>query len=159
EIYVNDFGGGWRQSPGAITWLRRTEAATKIRRRKSATATGPSAGVKKRLLQLPQQFGAEWQASVRQPPTWVGGHGLPQRPWSILVIDSAQQLVVAQDMVTSHPTPEKVFDLLAQGMERPLIGTPHRPREIQVLDDPIWEAIRPDLEEIGVDCIFRAELD
>jgi tetratricopeptide (TPR) repeat protein len=160
-VYLEDFGGGWRQTPGAITWLRSATAAAKRRKRKrkSDAAIGPTAAVKERLLRLPQRFGTEWQASVHPLPTWVEELGFPQRPWAVMTVDHTEHTVIGQDMIVECPTVEQVFDRLAAAMERPLIGLAHRPSEIQVLDEPVWETIRPHLEEIGVDCIFRSELD
>lgn len=157
ETYFDEFIGGWRQTPGAITWLRRVVADSKLRRK--TTHVGPTARVKKRLLKLPQRFGAEWQSSVQHLPTWLEEAGGVHRPWSILAVDSSERLILGQEMVLAQPTAEAVFDLLAKAMEQPLAGKPHRPSEIQVYEHPIWEEIRPHLEEIGVDCINRTELD
>jgi tetratricopeptide (TPR) repeat protein len=157
--YVNDLGGGWRQTPGAFTWLRRVVADSKSRKRGARAAVGPTADQKKRLLKVPQRFGAEWQASVHLLPTWVEEAGGIHRPWTIIAVDSSERLILGQEMVIEPPTGAAVFDLLAKSMERPFAGEPHRPSEIQVREEALWEEIRPHLEEIGVDCIYRAELD
>jgi tetratricopeptide (TPR) repeat protein len=157
EFYCEEFAGGWRQTPGAITWLRSVVAESKLR--KKFTRVGPTAQVKKRLLNLPQRFGAEWQSSIRRLPAWFHeGNGL-HRPWSILAIDASGHPILGQELVIEQPTAAAVFDLLAKAMEKPLVGEPGRPSEIQVLEGPIWEEIRPHLEEIGVDCIDRTELN
>jgi tetratricopeptide (TPR) repeat protein len=158
-VYLEDFSGGWRQTPGAITWLRCAVAESKSRKRGARAAVGPTAEVKKSLLRLPQRFGTEWQASIHRLPTWVEEAGTMYRPWSILAVDYSEHLILGQEMVVERPTAATVFDQLVQTMERPAIGEPHRPSEIQVREEPLWEEIRPHLEEIGVDCIYRTELD
>jgi hypothetical protein len=160
EVYRSDFIGGWRQSPGAITWLRSVEVETaRAASPKNRKVIGPTAAVKKRLLKVDQQFGTEWQASIDRLPTWVEESGHPVRPWSMLVVDHSEHLIIGQEMIASEPTPEQMFDHIVRSIEKPLIGKPHRPSEIQVLETPLWETIRPHLQEIGIDCIYRTELD
>lgn len=160
EVYRSDFIGGWRQTPGAITWLRKVEVeAARAASPKNRKVVGPTAAVKKRLLKVNQQFGTEWQASIDRLPTWVEEYGHPVRPWSMLVVDHSEHLIIGQEMVASEPTSAQMFDHIVHSIEKPLIGKPHRPSEIQVLETPLWEEIRPHLQEIGIDCIYRTELD
>ena len=160
EVYRSDFIGGWRQTPGAITWLRRVEVETaRATGSRARRVVGPTVAVKKRLLKVTQRFGTEWQSSVDRLPTWIEEKGQPVRPWSMLVVDHSEHLILGQEMVASEPTPEQMFDHIVRTIEKPLIGEPHRPSEIQVREAPLWEAIRPHLEEIGIDCIYRPELD
>jgi len=156
-LYLSDFGGGWRQTPGAITWLRKTIDAEA--RRPGKPPAGPTATVIKQLEKLPQNYGIIWQASISRVPTWLRDGELMVRPWSILIVDHTEHLIVGQELVTQEPTPDQIFDHLARTMRKPLVGKGHRPSEIQVRDDPFWRAVQPHLEEIGVDCIFRTELE
>jgi hypothetical protein len=52
-----------------------------------------------------------------------------------------------------------LFDHLARVMRHPAAGKRHRPSEIQVRDEAVWNAVQPHLQEIGVDCIYRSELE
>ncbi len=156
-IFLSDFGGGWRQTPGAITWLRETIAAERRHTKKSPA--GPTPAVKKQLAKIPQTYGVIWQAAVSRLPTWLRDGELLTRPWSILIVNHAEHLIVGQELVTDEPTAELVFDRVAQAMRKPLAGKKQRPSEIQVRDESVWRALQPHLEEIGVDCIFRSDLE
>lgn len=156
-LYLADFGGGWRQTPGAITWLRNTVDGES--RRPGKPTVGPTAAATKPLEKLPQNYGVIWQAAVSRVPTWLRDGELMVRPWSILIVNHSDHLIIGQELVTQEPTPELVFDHVARAMRKPLAGKGHRPSEIQVRDEPLWNAVRPHLEEIGVDCIFRTELE
>jgi hypothetical protein len=46
-----------------------------------------------------------------------------------------------------------------QAMQYPAAGEPHRPTELQVRPDERWEALRPHLDEIGVNLAGAEELD
>jgi hypothetical protein len=157
QIYVADFGGGWKQTPGAITWLRQSAGAAPGRPGKGPA--GPTDAVKKQLERLPQSYGTIWQVAVSRVPTWMRDGEQMVRPWSILIVNHSEHLIIGQELVTQVPTAEAMFDYLARAMRQPLAGKSHRPSEIQVRDEPLWNAVQPHVEEIGVDCIFRHELE
>ncbi|HLJ10544.1 MAG TPA: hypothetical protein VKU82_05110 [Planctomycetaceae bacterium] len=155
-LYAVDFSGGWKQTSGAITWLRRAVTANP---KPAKQALGPTAESKKRLVRLPQVYGSIWQATVTRVPTWLHVGRSLVRPWSTLVVDQTAHSILLQELAAQEPTAEMLFDCLARAMRKPLVGKSHRPSEIQVRDEPIWETLLPHLQEIGVDCIFRPELD
>lgn len=156
-LYVQDFAGGWRQTPGAISWLRgicEGEAAGPAR-----PPTGPTPAAKKKLAALPQRYGAIWQAVVTRVPAWLRDGERLVRPWLVLIVNYSSHQIIGHELVSAEPTSELLFDRLARAMLTPMSGAAHRPSEVQVREDPLWSAIRPHLEEIGVDCIFRTELE
>lgn len=156
-LYVNDLAHAWKQTPGAITWLRKAIAdSTGISPRPAA---GPTAPVKKQLLRVVQSYGTIWQASVSRLPTWLHDGDRLVRPWSILVVDHTAHKIIWQEVVTHEPDAAMLFDCLAQAMRKPQYGRAHRPSEIQVRDEPIWNALQAHLQEVGVDCIYRPELE
>lgn len=156
-LYVEDFAGGWKQTPGAITWLRqRADAATKKPRKAPA---GPTAAAKKQLMQLEQKYGAVWQVAVTRVPTWLRDGAILVRPWSILIVDHTEHLIIGQDLASEQPSAAALFEHLAKAMQRPLAGKSHRPSEVQVRDEPLWNELQAHLEEIGIDCIFRSQLE
>jgi tetratricopeptide (TPR) repeat protein len=157
HVYLMDFGGGWKQTPGAITWLRRMFEEESRRTKKSST--GPTAAVKKQLARLGQRYGAVWQATVGRVPAWMRDGEVMVRPWSLLIVNHSDHEIVGRQLVNREPTADMLFDVLSRAMRKPLAGKAHRPSEIQVREDPLWRAIQPHLEEIGVDCIFRGELE
>jgi tetratricopeptide (TPR) repeat protein len=156
-LYVADFGGGWKETPGAITWLRQAVRSARGRSRKAPV--GPTAAAKQQLARLPQSYGTIWQAAVSRVPTWMRDGEEMVRPWSILIVNHSEHLIIGQELVTQEPTAEVVFDYLLRAMRQPLAGKRHRPSEIQVREEPVWTALQPHLEEIGIDCIYRAELE
>ena len=81
------------------------------------------------------------------------------RPWSILIVDQTAHKIVGQEVVAGEPDAGTLFDCLARTMRKPHYGKPQRPSEIQVRDEPVWNAVQWHLQEIGVDCIYHAELE
>ncbi len=156
-LYVEDFAGGWKQTPGALTWLRQTTAGDLRKPRKAPT--GPTAAVKKQLARLGQEYGTVWQAAVTRVPSWLRDGARLVRPWSILIVNHTDHLIIGQELVPQEPTVELLFDRLAKAMRKPLAGKSHRPSEIQVRDEPLWNGLQIHLEEIGIDCIFRQQLE
>src|SRR5579863_91476 len=136
RLYLNDFAGGWKQTPGALTWLRNTAGADE--RSAVKPPTGPTAAVKKQLTSLPQSYGTIWQATVCRVPTWLREGGRMVRPWSILVVNHTEHLIVWQELVVHEPGPDMLFDHLARAMRKPAAGQRQRPSEIQVRDEPAW---------------------
>jgi tetratricopeptide (TPR) repeat protein len=157
RLYLADFAGGWRQTPGALTWLRNMVGAED--RKTAKPPTGPAAAVKKQLMSLPQSYGTIWQAAVSRVPTWLRDGSRMVRPWSILVVNHTAHQIVWQELVVQEPGPEMLFDHLAQAMRKPAVGPRQRPSEIQVRDEACWNAVQPHMQEIGVDFIYRADLD
>ncbi|MBI3865548.1 MAG: hypothetical protein HY290_27055 [Planctomycetia bacterium] len=157
QLYVGDLARAWKQTPGAITWLRTSVELESGKPEKPPK--GPTAAVKKQLAGVPQRYEAIWQATVSRLPTWLREGGRMVRPWSILIVDHTEHKIVGQDVLTREPDADLLFDCLAQTMRKPQYGKPQRPSEIQVRDEPIWNAVQTHLQEIGVDCIYRPQLE
>jgi tetratricopeptide (TPR) repeat protein len=156
-LYIADFAGGWKHTPGAVTWLR--TAVEQPQSKAAKPAVGPTAAVKKQLAGLPQSYGTIWQATVSRVPTWLREGGRMVRPWSILIVNHTDHLIIGQELAVEEPGSDVLFDRLAHAMRKPAAGKRHRPSEIQVRDEAVWEAVQPHLQEIGVDCIIRSELE
>jgi hypothetical protein len=62
-------------------------------------------------------------------------------------------------MPEGEPSAALLWDTLAQAMQHPAAGLPHRPAQIQVRPDDRWESLREHLEEVGVELVDCAELD
>jgi len=156
--YVGSFMAGWKDTPGAIAWLREN---VKKAKKESATpqAKGPLGFIKKWLTRnLPQEHDV-WQADFRQMPNWIRIGGKPMRSWFILVTSRSNDLVLAHGIPDESPSPALLWDTLVQAMQHPAAGEPHRPTEIQVRADERWEPLRPHIEGIGVDLGMSDELD
>ncbi|HZU36634.1 MAG TPA: hypothetical protein VFA18_12025, partial [Gemmataceae bacterium] len=154
--YIRGFLSAWKSTPGAIAWLRQHTQAKK--RKPAPAAKGPLDLIKKWLTKHLSQAPAVWQADRRQMPHWVGKGGQPVRPWIILVIDRNHDLVLAHTIAEERPSAKHVWDTLVQAMQHPLVGTSHRPTELQVKPDEDWESLRPHLEEIGIRLTMAEQL-
>lgn len=156
-LYVGDLAHAWKQTPGAITWLRKAVDPGTASHEK--LPVGPTAAVKAKLILVPQSYDTIWQATVTRLPTWLREDERMVRPWSILIVDHSEHKIIGQEVVTREPDADMLFDCLAKSIRKPQYGTSQRPSEIQVRDEPIWNAVQTHLQEIGIDCIFHSELD
>jgi hypothetical protein len=110
------------------------------------------------LKRLPQTCNS-WEADVRPLPFYVEEGGRRIRPWMLLIIDPAEGLVLGQELGAEPPPTERLWDKLAQVMERPMSGERHRPGQLYVGADPRWAPLRADLLDIGITLVMDAKLD
>jgi tetratricopeptide (TPR) repeat protein len=156
--YIGGFLAGWKFTPSAIAWLRVNVKKPKGEK-EAPQPKGPLGFIKKWLnRKLPQKHDV-WQADFRQMPNWIRVGCQPVRPWVVLVISLSTDLVLAHEMPEEIPSAALLWDALVKAMQFPAAGTPHRPTELQVRADERWEALRPHLEEIGVEITVTDELD
>jgi tetratricopeptide (TPR) repeat protein len=158
-MYVGSFLAGWRATPGAIAWLRANDDKARKRKPPEPEGKGPLDTVKAWLNKHLPLREAAWQADFRQLPSWIHVGGEPTRPWAILVINPGEDAVLAHHLQTDAPSPALLWDTLAQAMQHPAAGAPHRPAVLQVRADERWTSLRPHLEEIGVHVAEADPLD
>jgi tetratricopeptide (TPR) repeat protein len=161
EAIVYAAGGlsAWRSTPGALTWLREATGGTSRRKKAEAPPpAGPSAVGKARLKKLPREFDT-WQADCRPVRSLVEHEGGMVQPWITLVASRGGGLVLAQQIGLEPPSAASMWDVLARAMGEPLVGQPRRPTELQVRPGPVWDELRPHLDDIGVKCAEADELD
>jgi tetratricopeptide (TPR) repeat protein len=155
--YMGSFMAGWKDTPGAVAWLRENVAAKK--REEGPQPKGPLSFIKKWLTKnLPPEYDV-WQADFRQMPNWIKIGGKPMRPWVVLATSRSNDLVLAHEMPEETPSAALLWDVLVQAMQHPAAGEPHRPTELQVRPDKRWDALKPHLDEIGVGLTVAEELD
>jgi tetratricopeptide (TPR) repeat protein len=145
----------WKSTPGAVTWVEQVVRKPKKTAPRAEKCFGPSALGCERLKRLPRSRNFEiWQAGFRQMPTVIECGGEPVMPWTVLVANRTDELIMATRLLTCEPSSELLWDALDQAMQHPAIGDPHRPTHVQVERDARWEALRPHLGEIGLalDC-------
>jgi tetratricopeptide (TPR) repeat protein len=152
-IYLNGGLAAWKATAGAIAWLRANDEKAKKHRDKLPQPRGPLDLVKKWLREKLPQGASVWQADVRRFPAWLRGGGVPVRPWVILVLNSTDDLVLGHQILEEEPTAARLWDTVAQAMQHPPAGKPHRPAELLVRADERWETLRPHFEEIGVQLV------
>jgi tetratricopeptide (TPR) repeat protein len=153
--YLGGFLAGWKDTPGAVAWLR-----AHVKKPKEAPHTkGPLGFIKKWLTKnLPQEDDV-WQADFHQMPTWIRVAGKPVRPWLVLVMSRSTDLVLAHQMLQDTPATALLWDTLVQAMQHPAAGEPHRPIELQVRPDERWESLRPHVEAVGVRLVVAEALE
>jgi tetratricopeptide (TPR) repeat protein len=157
-IYVGMALSGWKETPGAIAWLKQREPGTERRKPQEPKAQGPTPTVKQRLQRLPQAFDV-WQADFRPIPNWVEIGGETVRPWVVLVTSRSEDLILAHAITEQPPSSDLLWDQLAKAVQQPALGEPHRPTELQVRPDGRWDALAPHLEEIGIAVVPADDLD
>ena len=154
--YLGSFLAAWKSTSGAVDWLRASNAKKK---EPAAQAKGPLGFIKKWLNKnLAQEYDV-WQADFKQMPNWIRIAGDMVRPWTVLVTSRSNDLVLGHQMSEEVPSAALLWDALVQAMQHPAAGTSHRPAELQVRADERWEALKPHLDEIGVDLVVTDDLD
>lgn len=156
--YAVGFLNGWRGTPGAVAWLRKSGGRKKTDREKPKTAKGPTPSGTKRLARLPQPSESAWQAEARRLPVWMNVGGELRRPWIVLVVSKTHDLILGQEVIEGPPPPELLWDKLAAAMESPAAGPPHRPAEIEVRPSEAWDALDPHLHAIDVRRVVSTDL-
>ncbi len=111
------------------------------------------------LLSLPVEPGEVWQADVRPMPAWITGEGEPYRPWVAMVISRTDDLVLAHQAAPERPPAEWLWEAVRQAIRQPAIGEPHRPGLIEVASAEQCEALLPNLDRAGIDCVALERLE
>jgi tetratricopeptide (TPR) repeat protein len=155
--YVGGFLAVWKSTAGAVAWLRENDKATKTK--DGPAPKGPLGFIKQWLTKKLPQKSEVWQADFQRLPDWIRIGGKPVRPWTALVTNRCDDLVLAHQMSDLAPSPALLWDTLVQAMQHPAAGEPHRPTELQVRPDERWEALKPHLEEIGLSLAVTDKLD
>jgi tetratricopeptide (TPR) repeat protein len=156
--YAAGFLNGWRGTPGAVEWLRRSESKAKPKPRREPATRGPTPASKKRLARLPRNDDV-WQADARLLPLWINVPDDPYRPWVIVVASLTEGLILGQEVCEVWPSPEFFWDKLAKLMETPSEDRPHRPEAIEIGSGDRWVGLVPHFAEVGVRCEPMAQLD
>ena len=144
-IYAASHLAAWKSTPGAITWLR--EALKGRGEEVQGRGQGQAARrpVRSRRGAAPAAAAAVRRLAGRLPPVWPPRRGRgPARP----ALDGPGHqpqpaaLILAHAMGLEPPTPAQMWDVLAQAMQEPKAGEPHRPTRLQVRPGPIWDELR-----------------
>ncbi len=159
HAYVAQFMPGWQSTPGAIAWLRANDAEAVRRKEKGPHPRGPLGMVKKWLVAKLPQEPESWQAGARALPSSLRISGGLVRLWVVLVTCPSEGLVLAHLVLEEEPTSAHLWDVLAQAMQFPISGAPHRPMAVMVRADERWEQLRPHVEEVGARVVVVDELE
>lgn len=153
---------GWRATPGAIDWLRKTGAPQKPKSKakvpKARPARGPSSASKARLRRLAQEEEV-WQADARILPVWITSGERPHRPWVVVVASLTDGTILGQEVCETPPSPDVLWDVLAKVMHSPAAGEARRPEAIEVGRDERWTSLAADLDDVDVRIESPEQLD
>jgi len=111
------------------------------------------------LAALPQNVGEVWQADTRKLSVWITENGEPQRPWSALVANRTEDLIIAQDLTMEEPNADSLWHGILAAILSPLAGEPHFPGVIEVASEDYHDALTPHLEPLGINCVVSDRLD
>lgn len=148
-IYARMFLSGWRNMPGAITWLRQSTRKSEPQ----PQPKGPLSFIKSWVQRHIPQGNDIWQAEFRQLPDWIVVAGEKVRHWTVLVTSRTHDLVLAHYIVDDAPTGNHLWDALFLAMQKPVAGEPHRPIQLQVRTDERWTILKPHVEEVGIELV------
>ncbi|NUQ64503.1 MAG: hypothetical protein HUU20_18715 [Pirellulales bacterium] len=107
---------------------------------------------------VPQYVDSTWQVDARRLPAWVDSKGEAMRPWSVLVVETANGLILGQDLSLEMPTPQSLWNVVHGAMVQPMVGDPHRPGTIQVRSADHASALQSHLGLLDVRCEVTEEL-
>jgi len=111
------------------------------------------------LDDLQQNIGEVWQADTRKLSVWLTESGEPQRPWSVLVANRTDDLILAQDLTIEEPSADSLWHNILAAMLSPIAGEPHSPGVVEVVSEDFYDALVPHLEPLGINCVVADRLD
>jgi hypothetical protein len=149
-VYLQEGGmAPWKETAGAIDWLREVLQPANRKKSDPPKAAGPSQLANARLAKLPQSEDV-WQAGIGRLAAFVKEGGNLFRPWLLAVANETQDLILAHGVASTAFSSDQFWDALAKAMTAPLAGKPQRPRTIKVQPGEATEALLPHLEELGI---------
>jgi tetratricopeptide (TPR) repeat protein len=155
--YVGQFLRAWRNTPGAIPWLRKS---LKVAMPRSPKPRKPAwTQFRNSFLRLPQEADEVWQVDVCQLPLSAEELDMRRLPLAMLVVNCNEGAILSFDLRESKPPAGAVWNALVETLLRPRLGEPHRPGRIEVRRKTYWTAWRKKLAEIGIACELVEPLD
>jgi hypothetical protein len=157
--YAGGFLAGWRDTPGALAWVRDNDEQVRQRQAETPRPRGPLGFVKRWLADKLPQGTDVWQADARPLANALRIAGDSVRPWLVLVTSGTDDRVLAHGLSEEEPSPALLWDTLVQAMQNPAAGQPHRPAELQVRPGSGWESLRPHVEGVGIRLVVADQLE
>lgn len=148
--YVDLFRPVWKDTAGAVAWLRENQ---KPKRKPRPPADQPAVRpLAHKALARMSKTDEVWQADFRRLPAWVPGDaedGTMTRPSMLVVVNTADGTVLGHEII-DEVTANDLWDRFSGAVRHPLVGSGRLPAELAVRGDHRWEALRPDIEALGV---------
>jgi hypothetical protein len=147
----------WLNTPGAISWLRKTLGVPLPKAPKRRRPSWPE--LRLALRRCPQERGEVWQVDTMPSP--VAGQGRPEEgsSWVVVVVGRASQELLDVEVFDSQPKPGDVWDYLTDFMRKPRHAEPHRPGLIEVGSAEQHEVLLPHLDRAGIECVALKRLE
>jgi hypothetical protein len=146
----------WLNTPGAISWLRKTLDLPLPKPPKRRRPAWPE--LRLALWRLPQQDEV-WQVDAMPSPTVGGGQAEKAPCWTIVIASRASNELLGLEICDSQPQPGEVWDCLTDAMRKPRGAEPCRPASIEVRQKSFQAAWKAKLKQIDVQCVLSDTLD
>jgi tetratricopeptide (TPR) repeat protein len=156
-MYTGQFLPAWRNTPGALTWLR---SALKVPLTATAKPQKPDWRRQKATLsRLDQDPEEVWQVDAHAYDFSLSAEGEEVQPWMVCVADATGGAILALDIGDQRPSKGDVWQAVIDAMRHPRHGDPRRPGTIEVRQKSFASAWTKKLNQIGVDCRQCDELE
>lgn len=161
-LYAAEALSAWRDTPGAVTWVRETlKSPRKRAAKKKAEEERPGLPTNfelKRLERIPQKDD-DWLAGFGTLSSWIEVEGEPMHPWVLLIASRTEEAILNVGIVSVEPTAGHLWELLAKAMDEPAEGKPRRPITIEIQPDDRWDALEPHLDTLGVELVRSESIE
>jgi len=143
--YAAQYLPAWKNSPGAITWLRKT---LHVKLGEPPRRAAPSwSRVKQVLRDLPQNDDV-WEVELASL-----GDSQDGKLWMMAVASATSGEVLLLEMMDRRPEDAEVWQQLLQVMRQPETGEPSRPAQVQVTRKTFCRLWQPKLARLNIDCV------
>jgi tetratricopeptide (TPR) repeat protein len=148
---------GWLNTPGAISWLRKTLNVPLPKSPKPRRPSWPQ--LKLSLLRLPQEIGEVWQVDCLPDPGAGREPSAKQPRWLAVIVGRASRRLLDMEFFDSQPKPTALWHFITDAMRKPRHEEPYRPAKIEVRQPSYQTAWKTKLRQIGVECDSSDHLD
>lgn len=168
QVLRTDYWQSWPLKLAELSirceWIDRSEFLDALlKRMKDLSAAAPLSDDERQqrvseIADLPQADGEVWQVASRKLATWITDQGEPQRPWVTLVACPEAEAILGQSLGLEPPSASQVWETILNAMISPALGEPHLPAAIDFGSRAHCDALRLELEPLGVACAAQRQL-
>jgi hypothetical protein len=145
-LYAANFLLAWKETPGALSWLRE-QAGVPERAKPKLPARGGGGVQAMRQLQALPQSDACWQVDIRSLD--ASGQQTPSSGWVwIALSDEGQPLDM--EPLDKFPGKQAAWERLESLMRLPQAGEPARPKCVQFCDHRLLASCETKLRKLGI---------
>jgi len=157
--YAYGFRKAWMNTPGAITWLRKTLKVPLPEPPRQRKPSWPQ--LRLQLHRLPWEESEVWQVDARQVPAEEGEdpQAVAAHPWMLVVISGSENHLLGFEFFDEEPSARNAWDYLLEVMVRPKQGDPRRPGRIEILRDAPWTLWPKKLKQLDIELLLCDQLE